>query len=358
MTKIFNVLKIVQKVRVIPHFAGFIRPLSDHSPKCHKELKIMFFGTDEFALQSLSSLHSEYLSGGCVQELEVTCLAMKTLVPATAKYANENNIKLHKWPPDINLIAEEKFDLGVVASFGQLIPAKVISSFPLGMINVHGSLLPRWRGAAPVIHALANGDSTTGITIMRVRPKKFDIGEVFATRELEIDDYVRRPELTAQLAKVGADLLLDVLRDFELSNKKSKLQGCEGVSQAPLLRKNVAVIDLEKMTNIQVYNLWRAVGDLVKLRLKYSENGLPVRFATVLHPTVLEGSMLDETSDPPGMVRYIRRGKKAKFVCVKCRVGWVAISDIFYHNKKVMSPTDFYNGLLSKPGVHKLVKDD
>jgi len=359
MTKIFNILKSVQNVRVIPHFAGITRSLSNSSPKCCKKLKIMFFGTDEFALQSLRTLHSELLGdGGCVQGLEVTCLAMKTLVPATAKYAQKHKLKLHQWPPDLNLIADEDFDLGVVASFGQLIPAKVISSFPLGMINVHGSLLPRWRGAAPVIHALANGDTITGVSIMRVRPRKFDVGEVFAMRDVEVDEYIRRPELTAKLAMLGADLLLEVLRDFEVSNRSSKQQGCEGVSQAPLLRKDMALIDWETMTDVQVYNLWRAVGDLMKLRTKYSETGLPVRIGTIFHPSVLEGSVLEGCSDPPGSLRYIRRGKKAKFVCVKCSVGWVAISDIYYHNKKVMSPIDFYNGLLSRPGDHKLVKDD
>jgi len=357
MTNIFNLLKCVQKVGVIPHFPGLHRSQCGFSSKCQKKLKIMFFGTDDFALQSLARLHTDYLGGGCVRGLEVTCLSMKTLVPAVAKYAKENDIKMHSWPPDIGLIEQERFDLGVVASFGQLIPAKVINSFPLGMVNVHGSLLPKWRGAAPVIHALANGDKTTGVTIMRVRPKRFDVGEVFALKEVEIGENVRRPELTAQLARVGAELLADVLKDFETFNRLARQQGDEGVSKAPLVGKEVAFIDWEVMTNFEVYNLWRAVGDLMKLRTKYSETGLSVRIGTVLHPSVLEGADLD-AMEVPGVVRYVRRGKKSKYVCVKCRDGWVAISDIFYHNKKVMSPTDFYNGLLSKPGNHMLVRDE
>merc|ERR1711892_723774 len=227
--------------------------------KCQTKLNIMFFGTDEFALQSLTSLHHEYLVGGCVKALEVTCLPMKTLVPAVVKYAKENDLKLHEWPPDVE---GGKLDLGVVASFGKLIPAKVISSFPLGMVNVHGSLLPKWRGAAPVIHALAHGDKTTGVTIMRVRPKRFDVGEVLALKEVEIGENVRRPELTAQLARVGAELLADVLKEFETFNRLARQQGDEVVSKAPLVGKEVAFIDWEVMTNFEVYNLWRAVGDL------------------------------------------------------------------------------------------------
>eukprot|EP00092_Neocalanus_flemingeri_P021565 GFUD01023390.1.p1 GENE.GFUD01023390.1~~GFUD01023390.1.p1 ORF type:complete len:358 (-),score=78.21 GFUD01023390.1:16-1089(-) len=356
MAKIFNILKCVQNVGVIPHFAPLHRSQCGFSSKCQKKLKIMFFGTDEFALQSLASLHKELLGGGCVQGLEVTCLAMKTLIPAVAKYATKNDIKMHCWPPDVGFIDQESFDLGVVASFGQLIPAKVISSFPLGMVNVHGSLLPRWRGAAPVIHALANGDKTTGVTIMRVRPKRFDVGEVFAMKQVEIGDHDRRPELTAQLARTGADLLTEVLRDFENFNKLARQQGVEGVSHAPLVKKEVACIDWENMSNFDVYNLWRAVGDMMKFRTKYSETGLTVRIGTVLHPSVLQGADLGDCQTP-GVVRFVRRGKKKKYVCVKCRDGWVAISDIFYHNKKVMSPTDFYNGFLFKPGEHKLVRN-
>lgn len=266
MTKILQLLKCPQKLGVIPRFPSRQPSQCNIATKCQKKLKIMFFGTDEFALQSLTTLHHEFLGGGCVKGLEVTCLAMKTLVPAVTKYAQENDLKLHTWPPDIALIDEERFDLGVVASFGQLIPAKVISSFPLGMINVHGSLLPRWRGAAPVIHALANGDKTTGVTIMRVRPKRFDVGEVFAMREVEIGDTTRRPELTAQLARVGAELLLEVVRDFETSVKLSRPQGEDGVSHAPLVRKEAALVDWEILSNFEVYNLWRAVGDLLKLR--------------------------------------------------------------------------------------------
>ena len=99
-------------------------------------------------------------------------------------------------------ISQAGFQLGVVASFGRLLPAALIDSFPLGVINVHGSLLPRWRGAAPVIHALAAGDTETGVSVMRVRPRRFDIGEVLAHRRVAIGQTVARKELTAQLAAV------------------------------------------------------------------------------------------------------------------------------------------------------------
>jgi len=247
-------------------------------------------------------------------------------------------------------------NVGVVASFGKLIPAKVIQSFPYGMINVHGSLLPRWRGAAPVIHALKNGDKKTGITIMNVKANKFDVGEILATAEVDIDPDIRRPELTAKMATIGADLLVDVLRDFDHYRDNAVLQDEENVSLAPLISKDIAKVDWSLLTNFQVYDLWRAVGDLTKLRTIYQETGLVVRIETVISPRLLEGANLDDSA-PPGSIVFIRRSKKSKFVCVKCCEGWVAISDIYYHNKKVMKPIDFYNGLLSRPGSHKFIND-
>ena len=319
----------------------------------------MFFGTDDFAVQSLARLHQEFHVGGglgCVSGLELTCLPMRSLVTAVAKFGWANNLKMHTWPPDIDLIKQQQFDLGVVASFGKLVPRSIIESFPLGMINVHGSLLPRYRGAAPVIHAIKNGDEKTGITIMRVRPHKFDVGEILASREVEIAEDIRRPELTSILADVGGDLLLEVLRNFTEFSRAARPQEKTNtmVSLAPLVDKTIARVSWLELSEVEVYNLWRAVGDLMKLTTSYASTGHLVRIARVLPPRVLAGAQLPSDCQP-GRIVFIRRGKREKFVCVKCRSGWVAVSDIFYHNKKVMSPTDFYNGLLSKPGDHKFL---
>ena len=315
----------------------------------------MFFGTDQFAVASLKRLYEEYKCEeyGRISRLEVTCLSMKSLVPEVTKFSKKNNLNIHIWPPDLDHISQN-FDLGVVASFGKLIPSKIIQSFPLGMINVHGSLLPRWRGAAPVVHALKNGETKTGITIMKVKPRKFDVGEMLAKAEIDVDEDICRPELTSKLAEVGADLLLAVIRDFDRYNQESVKQDDTEMTLAPMIDKSIAVLDWTKMTNMDVYNLWRAVGDLTKLNTQYMETGLSVRIATVLHPRCLTGADLDNCAEP-GTVVFIRRSKRDKYVCVKCREGWVAVSDIYYHNKKVMRPIDFYNGLLSRPGVHKFI---
>ena len=107
-----------------------------------------------------------------------------TIGKKVVKYCDKHQIVHHDWPPCTTLCQE--FDVGIVSSFGHLIPSNIIDSFSGGTYNVHGSLLPKYRGAAPIIHALLNGDSSTGVTIMEVRPEKFDIGDIIAKEEFKI----------------------------------------------------------------------------------------------------------------------------------------------------------------------------
>jgi hypothetical protein len=100
-----------------------------------------------------------------------------------------------------------------------------------------------------------------------------------------------------------------------------------------------------------VYNLWRAVGDLAKLRMRYQRTGEEVRVGGVLPPAAsTEGSRrLPPEGAAPGTIRYLKQGRgREPLLCVKCRQGWVAFTRIFCGNRKEMSPADFYNGFLSK----------
>lgn len=82
------------------------------------------------------------------------------------------------------------------------------------MLNVHASLLPKYRGASPIIYAIRNGDKETGVSIMRIRPKKFDVGEILAAQRVAIPDDVKMPELHEKLSSVGADLLVESIKDL------------------------------------------------------------------------------------------------------------------------------------------------
>lgn len=98
------------------------------------------------------------------------------------------------------------------------------------MINVHASLLPRWRGASPIIYAILNEDSTTGVSIMKIHPHKFDVGEILAQKEIEVAKNVLMPDLHAKLAEEGGKLLVNCIENAPESLQNTRKQGDDNVS--------------------------------------------------------------------------------------------------------------------------------
>lgn len=131
--------------------------------------KVLFFGTDNFSLPSLQKLHENHVDIGVVT-------SFKSPANCVRSYAESKDLRLHRWP--ITALHCAPYELGVVVSFGHLIPLHIINAFPSAMINVHASLLPRWRGAAPIMYAIMRGDKKTGVSIMKIEPHHFDVGAV------------------------------------------------------------------------------------------------------------------------------------------------------------------------------------
>lgn len=143
-------------------------------------------------------------------------------------------------PAAIERIRAAKPELLVVAAYGQIIPRELLDLPPRGAINVHASLLPRWRGAAPVNRAILAGDRETGVTIMRM-DEQLDHGPILASRALAIAPAEDAPALTAKLAELGAELLLEVVADLE--GHPPAEQDHAAASLAPRLRKEEGRID-------------------------------------------------------------------------------------------------------------------
>ena len=133
-------------------------------------------------------------------------------------------------------------DFLVVVAYGQILPAAVLSIPRLGAINVHASLLPRWRGAAPVAHAILAGDAETGVTIMKM-DEQLDHGPILAVRATPIGEREDAAELTQRLAEMGADLLVETLAHFD----ELRVAGQDHVraTLAPKLRKDEGELDWE-----------------------------------------------------------------------------------------------------------------
>ncbi len=136
-------------------------------------------------------------------------------------------------------------DVLAVVAYGQILPRELIDLAPHGAINVHGSLLPRYRGAAPIQWALANGDATTGVTTMQI-DEGLDTGPMLLSRTLPIGPRETATELEPRLAQIGADLLLETLAALEEGSLKPRAQDESEATLAPRLRKEDGLVDWKR----------------------------------------------------------------------------------------------------------------
>jgi methionyl-tRNA formyltransferase len=214
-----------------------------------RPLRLVFFGTPEFAVPSLERLFASVHPvvgvvtqpdrprgrGQHVTESPVKQLARARGVPVVQPERMKDEAflaTLRGW----------QADLGVVAAYGRILPAAVLEAPPLGLINVHASLLPRHRGAAPVHRAVIAGDAVTGVSIMRV-VQALDAGAVFATVARPIGPDDTSTEVELDLAHLGADLLLRVIEDIAAARAVETPQDDAGATYAHRLQKDEGLID-------------------------------------------------------------------------------------------------------------------
>ncbi|XP_053668877.1 methionyl-tRNA formyltransferase, mitochondrial [Anopheles marshallii] len=304
-------------------------------------LKVLFFGTDHFSLPSLKIIHKNLIGNGRVERLEVVT-SFKAAKNPVKQYSRTEGIPMHDWT-SFSRSTADSFNLGVVVSFGHLIPESLINSFNRGMLNVHASLLPKLRGAAPIVHAIANGDQETGISIMRIKPRQFDVGEILLQSSVNIGRDTLMPHVHDQLANIGAECLITCIEDLELYYQKQTMQDDRQATYAPKVDQKFAEIMWENSTAIRVYDLYRSLyglrpllttfgGDVVKI-FKLSFN----REQPVLTETV---------QNKPGNVEYSKRHKQLTVRCGDGRL--LEIHQLSVGGKKILTGQDFYNGFLSK----------
>lgn len=211
-------------------------------------MKLLFFGTPEFAVPTL-----ERLLGSRHQVVAVYAQpdrpagrGMKMQQPPVAQLAAQRGVQLEQ-PPRIDdevigKIAESGAELAVVVAYGRILPNKLLESVPRGFFNVHASLLPKWRGAAPVQRSIAAGETETGVTIMQI-DEELDHGPVFAARAIPIGEDERAPSVLAGLSEAGGDLLLDVLDQIEAGTASGTPQNHAEATYAPKVTKEEGNVD-------------------------------------------------------------------------------------------------------------------
>lgn len=241
---------------------------------------ILFFGTEDFSCTTLKALvESGYPVGAVITKPDARRGRGKGVVePAVKSYAMQHNIPV--WQPDhIMDIAEaitafEK-PVGVLVSYGKILPQQIIDLFSPGIINVHPSLLPSYRGPTPIESAISNGDSTTGISIIQLSAA-MDAGPIYHQTVHLLTGYETKLELYDTLAKKGAEALLEVLPDIVNGNLTPKPQNDSHASYCTLLSKRDTYVNPMTLTATQLERRIRAHMGFPKTRLPFHGNEMIV----------------------------------------------------------------------------------
>ncbi len=307
-------------------------------------MNIIFMGTPDFAKESLQAI---YEAGHNVIAVVTNPdkpkgRGMKMVQSPVKEYAINKNIevfqpiKVRNNPEFIEKIKSLNPDIICVVAYGKILPKELLEIPKLGCINVHGSLLPKYRGAAPIQWAVINGEKTTGITTMYM-DEGMDTGDMILKQEVQIGEDETTGELWDRLSKIGGELLVQTLEQIKLGTAPRTPQG-DNFTMAPMLNKEIAKIDWINKTANEIKNLVRGLNPIMGA---YSfENGKKIKFwkVQVVKANELE---LDIQNKKLGEVIF-SNDKKGLFI--KAKDGIISVLEIQGENAKRMNIGDFLRG--------------
>ncbi len=296
--------------------------------------RIVFMGSPEFALPTLQALADHYPVVGVVTQPDRPAGRGRKLAPPPVKtLAQELGLPVIqprrlKEPEAMAQLTDWQPDLIVVAAFGQILRRNVLELPPHGCLNVHASLLPRWRGAAPIHAAILHGDSQTGVTIMQMDPG-LDTGPILTQRATPITAEDTAGTLSERLARMGADLLIETIPGYLKGEIRPQPQDDALATYAPKLEKTAGELDFTQSVAALERQV-RAMHPWPGAYLLWEGNRLRVHRATpkgVPHP-------------PPAGTRLIHQGLPA----VAAADGLLLLEEVQPAGKRPMSGKDFLNG--------------
>ena len=227
-------------------------------------MRVLFCGTPQFAVPALEHLLAQQdftVIGVITQPDRPRCRGMEISASPVKQIAAAADLKILQ-PEKIRAPEVEESlrrlqpDVVVIIAYGQIIPARLLTIPKYGWINLHGSLLPKYRGGAPIQRAIANGETTTGLTTMRI-DTGMDTGDILLQREIHIGPKETAPDLAARMAEAGAPLMADTLRGIVKRTIQPQPQNHHRASYAPVLKKEEGHIDWTRPAE-EIYNRMRA----------------------------------------------------------------------------------------------------
>lgn len=302
-------------------------------------MNIIFFGSSYFANPSLRTVVDNGYKISCVVTQPDRKKGRKLhLAPTPVKIvASELKLKIYQ-PHQINNFLSIKFlkdlnpDLFVVIAYGQILSQEILNIPKIFSINVHASVLPKYRGAAPINWAIINGEKTTGVTIIKMI-KEMDAGPIISQKMIEIDGLDTSVTLEDKLSHLAAELLMDSLNDIQNNNYNLIPQDEDKVSFASKLKKEDGLINWAKSA-CEIYNLIRGCLDWPSAFTYYQSKLLKIHKAKVSSPVP------EFTSSHPGEI--IKVSKEGIFVA--CGKGNLIIEELQIEGKRRMRTEKFISG--------------
>jgi methionyl-tRNA formyltransferase len=308
--------------------------------KKYKDLRIVFMGTPEFAVASLDALVK---SGGMIVSV-VTApdkpggRGMQLQQSAVKKYAVENNLPVLqpeklKDPEFLSTLSTLKADIQVVVAF-RMLPELVWNMPPMGTVNLHGSLLPQYRGAAPINWAIINGEDETGVTTFKLK-HEIDTGDILLQESFPIDDDDTAGEVHDKMKEIGAAVLVKTIKhlaDGTLSEipQASNLDAGAELKHAPKIHTDTCRINWSRPVEA-LYDLVRGLSPYPGAFTVMNEKMLKIFKAKkeIVFPAHTEGD-------------YVTDGKT--FLKIACSNGYLHLLDIQMEGKKKMKVEEFLRG--------------
>lgn len=314
-------------------------------------LDIVFMGTPDFARESLEAIYQEgyNIIAVITNPDRPKGRGMKMIASPVKEFAIDKNIPVLQ-PEKISEIKEilEQLnpDLFCVVAYGKILPKDILEIPKLGSINVHGSILPKYRGAAPIQWAVLNGEKTTGVTTMYM-DSGMDTGDIILSKEVSIGEDETTGELWDRLSVIGAELLVETVKQIENGTAPRKSQGKE-FSMAPMLKKEMAKIDWENKTSSEIKNLVRGLNPVIgaysilrgkKIKI-WKVKALGIEEFLTIYPEFMEHE--HRFKDIIGGTVIVSNSKDGLYV--KTKDGIILLEEVQAENSKKMTIQDFLRG--------------
>lgn len=270
-----------------------------------KDLRIVFWGTPSFAVPSLLALlEMQYEIVGVITQPDQTVGRKKEIVSPLVKIvATGNHLSVFQ-PPTLkddaffSEFSTLRPDLCVVVAYGKIIPQKYLEFPKYGFINIHPSLLPKYRGPSPVQTAIMNGDEETGVSLIKL-DEQMDHGPILAVQKYMIDEEAYCPEIKNGLAEAGAQILLDVIPEIISGKIKSETQDDTKATYCKILNREDGKIDWSQPPE-KIYNLIRALSDEPGTWTTWKGRVLNIKKASIKDDQlVLESVQLEGKKETP-----------------------------------------------------------